>query len=141
MNAFATSLARSRWFALIARIVLTSVFWMAGLFGVFDFGGKVAEMRGVGLRSPELFAVAVTIVQLGGSALVIANRLAWLGAGALGIFLLLTIPIAHPFWTMPEPRRTFVFYVVLDHIALVGGFMVVTALGARDTRPTPSDPG
>lgn len=134
MDKFIISLVRTRWFAFVARIVLTSIFWMAGLFGVFNFEGKVSEMRGVGLEPPELFAVAVTIVQLGGAALIVANRFAWLGAGALGIFLLLTIPIAHPFWTMPEPRSTFVFFVVLEHIALIGGLMVAAALGARDAR-------
>ena len=131
MNELIESLLRTRWFAFAARVVLTFVFWSAGLAGIFDFPMKVAEMRSVGLAMPELFAVAVTIVQLGGSLLIITNKYAWLGAGALSVFLALTIPIAHAFWTMSEPQRTFEFFVVLEHISIIGGLMVAAALCAR----------
>ncbi|UHD45966.1 DoxX family protein [Aureimonas altamirensis] len=127
------ALLRTAWFGILARSVLTFVFWSAGLFGVLDFEGKTAEMAAAGLSPPALFAVAVTFVQLGGSALIIANRLAWLGAGALGVFLALAIPIAHPFWTMEEPQRSFTFYIVMEHVSLIGGLMVVAVLGARKT--------
>lgn len=85
-------------------------------------------MEAVGLDPSVLFAVAVTALQLGASAAIIFNRGAWLGAGALGVFLALTIPIAHPFWNMPEPQRTLEFYVVLEHISLIGGLMVAAVL-------------
>lgn len=116
------------WFNFLARAALTFVFWSAGLAGIFDFPGKVLEMEMVGLESAALFALAVTIIQIGGSALIIFNRFAWLGAGALGVFLTLTIPIAHPFWQMAEPKLTFEFYVVLEHISLIGGLMIAAAL-------------
>lgn len=123
-----TNLLNSSGFRLFARVVLTFVFWSAGLAGIFDFDAKVSEMHMADLAPATLFAVAVTIVQLGGSALIILNRFAWLGAGALGVFLALTIPAAHPFWQMPEPQRTFEFYIVLEHISLIGGLMTAAAL-------------
>lgn len=131
MPSIIANLLESRWFTFVARFTLTFVFWSAGLAGLFDFGMKTAEMRAVGLAPAELFAVAVTIVQLGGSAMIVFNRWAWLGAGALGVFLALTIPIAHPFWTMPEPQATFEFYVVLEHVSLIGGLMVAAILAQR----------
>lgn len=84
---------------LSARVVLTAVFWMAGLFGLFHFKAVVQEMVDAGLPLPRLFALATIATQLAGSALVITNfaGLGWLGAGALAVFLLLTIPIGHPF--------------------------------------------
>ena len=48
--------------------------------------------------SARFQAVAVAAVQIVGSALIIWGRAAWLGAGMLGIFTALTIPIAHA-WT------------------------------------------
>lgn len=129
MNALVESLLSSDAFVLAARVVLTFVFWSAGLMGIFAFKAKVAEIRTVNLPQPELFAVAVTIVQLGGSALIIANIMPWLGAGMLAGFLLMTIPIAHPFWKLPEPQRTFKFFLVLEHLSLIGGLMVAAALG------------
>ena len=122
------ALLGSRWFPLLARITLTFVFWSAGLAGLFDFEGKMAEMRRVGLVPAGAYAIAVTFVQLAGAGLIIANRLPWLGAGALGIFLALTIPIAHPFWNMSEPQRTFEFYIVMEHISLIGGLMVAAVI-------------
>ncbi len=75
------------------------------------------------------------MLQMGGSAAIILNRLAWLGAAALSVFLILTIPIAHAFWSMPEPQSRFEFLVVLEHISLIGGLMVAASLGSRGTAP------
>ncbi|MGE4324104.1 MAG: DoxX family protein [Sphingobium sp.] len=68
------SILSSRMFALVSRIVLTSVLWIAGLAGIFDFPMKVGEMRTYGLEPAEAFAVAVTAVQLGGSPLVVSSE-------------------------------------------------------------------
>jgi transmembrane protein len=75
-------------------------------------------------------AILVIIVQLGGSALVIHGRHAWLGAGALGIFTALTIPIAHAFWTMSGEMAFLEMMFVFEHISVIGGLMVAAALCA-----------
>jgi transmembrane protein len=117
---FATS-----WFGYAARIVLTFMFWGSGLSKLIDFQGGVAEMALFGLQPAVLFNIAVIITQIGGAALIILNRFAWLGAGALAVFTLLTIPIAHNFWAMQEPMKTMEFYVVVEHISVVGAMMLV----------------
>lgn len=125
MNGFVTTLTSTAWFGYVARILLTYMFWASGIAKLVDFQAGVGEMAHFGLNSPVAFAIATIIVQLGGSALIILNRWTWLGAGALGIFTLLTIPIAHNFWTMEEPFKTIEFYVVMEHISIVGALMVV----------------
>lgn len=114
----------------IARVILTLLFWMAGLFGVFNFSLVLKEMEDAGLRFPKTCAVATIICQLVGSALIITNiyGLGWLGAGALGIFTLLSIPLGHPFWKFEEPRKTFEFQVALEHVTLVGGLLMAAIL-------------
>lgn len=121
------------YFLLFARIVLTTLFWSAGIFGLFNFRVIVGEMVTASLPKPELFAVATICVQLVGSALIITNwqELGWLGAGALGVFTLLTIPIGHAFWTYPEPKRTHEFHLVLEHITVVGGLLLAAVLSTR----------
>ena len=47
------------------------------------------------------------------------------GAALLGGFTVLTIPIAHDFWNMKDPQAHTEFYTVLEHIAIVGGLMVM----------------
>jgi len=129
MPSFISTLLGSTPFGVFARVVLTFMFWASGLAKLLDFQGGVAEMQQFALEPAVAFNVATIICQLGGSALVIlGGRLAWLGAGALAVFTILTIPIAHAFWTMEEPFRTMEFHVVMEHITVVGGLMVVAIL-------------
>lgn len=125
MHSFVTTLTSTAWFGYVARILLTYMFWASGIAKLVDFQAALGEMAHFGLNPPVAFAIATIIVQLVGSALIILNRWTWLGAGALGVFTLLTIPIAHNFWTMEEPFKTIEFYVVMEHISIVGALMVV----------------
>lgn len=97
---------------------------MSGLSKLIDFQSGVAEMQHFMLEPAFAFNIATICVQLIASALIILNRWTWLGAGMLIVFTLLTIPIAHNFWTMPEPFRTIEFHVVMEHITVVGGLLV-----------------
>jgi transmembrane protein len=118
-------LTGSTWFGYLARTLLTFAFWASGLSKLIDFNAGVTEMAHFGLEPAVVFNIATIATQLVGSALVILNRWTWLGAGMLGIFTLLTIPLVHHFWTMEEPFRTLEFYVVMEHITVIGGLMVV----------------
>lgn len=114
----------------LARALLTLLFWMAGLFGVFNFSLVLREMEDASLPFPKSCAIAMIICQLVGSALIITNvyGLGWLGAGALGIFTLLSIPLGHPFWKFEEPRKTHEFQIALEHITVVGGLLMAAIL-------------
>ena len=125
MSALIDSITGSRIFGFLARTLFTSMFWLSGIAKLADFNAGVAEMAHFGLEPPVLFNIATAATQLIGSALIIANRWAWLGAGMLAVFTALTIPIAHTFWTMQEPMRTIEFYVVMEHITVIGALMVV----------------
>lgn len=123
------SLLRSRWLYHLGAIVLTYVFWWSGLNKVFDFAGAQAEMRHFGLNPPALFALLTILVQLGGSALIIiGSRLAWLGAGALAIFTLATIPLAHRFWEMEGMVAFLEKALVQEHITVIGGLLMAAVL-------------
>lgn len=130
-----TTLIASRGFGLAARIALTFMFWASGLAKLIDFDTAMAEMAHFGLSPAAPIALAVALTQLVGSALIIANRWTWLGAGMLGVFTALTIPIAHNFWTMDEPMRTFEFYVAMEHLTVIGALMVVAWKSAPERRP------
>lgn len=121
-------------FALAARVILTLMFWLSGIAKLADFPGAVAEMRHYGLEPAAAVAVAVIVVQLLGSALVISGRHVWLGAGMLGVFTLMTIPIAHAFWTMQGEQAFMEMMFAFEHITVIGGLMVVAALGEARRR-------
>jgi len=75
-------------------------------------------------------AVATIAVLLGGSALLLLDRALWLGAGALVVFLLLTILVVHRFWALPEPQAKAAMFWALEHISLVGG-LFAAAIASR----------
>ncbi len=122
------------WFPFVARIVLTLPFWGSGISKAIDFQGAVAEMSQYGLKPPVFIAILVIFTQLGGSLLVFANRRTWSGAGALAIFTLLTIPIAHDFWNLKGDEAKFEFYFAVEHIALVGGLMLAAIMSRSSPR-------
>ena len=129
-------LLTQRWFAVLARIVLTFAFWGSGLSKLIDFQGGMAEMSSVGLEPAMGFNIAVIIVEIGGSLLVILNRWTWLGAGALAVFTVLTIPLVHHFWTMQGEEAMIHFFFATEHVSLIGGLMVVSILSRSQTIAT-----
>ncbi|WP_210497181.1 DoxX family protein [Microvirga antarctica] len=115
----------------VARVVFMFPFWGSGLAKLIDFSGGVAEMAHFGLQPPALFNILTIIVQLGGSALVIANRWTWLGAGALGVFTALTIPIVHAFWRLQGEEGVVAFHTATEHVGMIGALVVVSILSVR----------
>jgi transmembrane protein len=125
--------------ALFARIALTFPFWGSGVAKLVDFDSGVAEMAHFGLHPAILFNIATIAVQLLGSILIIANRLAWLGAGALAVFTGLTVILVHSFWSMTEePFRTIAFHTATEHVGIIGGLVAISILGARRPSATRS---
>ena len=131
------ALLNTRSLAVVARVVLTFPFWGAGLDKLINFSGGVAEMRGFGLEPAVAFNIAVLLTELVGSALVIANRATWLGAGALGVFTALTIPIVHHFWSMSGEASVHAFHTAAEHVGMIGALVVVSILSARSRAAEP----
>jgi transmembrane protein len=116
----------------LARALLTLPFWSSGLSKLILFDSGVAEMARAGLNPPAAFNVATIVVQLLGSALIVVNRAAWLGAGALGLFTALTILLVHRFWAIAEePFRTIALHVSIEHLGMIGGLLAIAILSAR----------
>lgn len=123
----------------LARLGLTSAYWVGGLTKLFDFSGAVAEQVHFGIHPPAFFAVLTILTELLGSALVITGRLLWLGAGALGVFTALATLIAHPFWQMAGQERFLATNAFFEHLGLIAGFVLAARLAAADraARPLP----
>jgi uncharacterized membrane protein YphA (DoxX/SURF4 family) len=121
------------WLSLMARIALTSAFWLSAISKALDFPGAIGEVRGlVGVEPAALIAALVIAVQLGGSLLVIwGGRWTWLGAGALAVFTILATLLAHSWWTKTGIDRVRDFNTFWEHMGLVGGFALAAILAAR----------
>lgn len=129
------ALLRKRGFAVAATALLTLPYWTSGLAKLADLGGALAEAAHFGLHPAALVVATTILIQIGASALLILGRMAWLGAGALGVFTALATIIAHPFWQVADPlarfheRNTF-----LEHAGLIGGLVLAAILAEREIR-------
>lgn len=126
-------LLESRGLLLLARLLLTLMFWSSGLAKLIDFSGGMAEMSHFGLEPAALFNILTITVQLGGSLLIIFNRWTWLGTGALAVFTLLTIPLAHAFWRLEGEAAMMEMHVVVEHLSIVGA-LILAAIFSQRTR-------
>ena len=130
LDAFLDSRAAS----LTGRILLTLPFWSSGLAKLADWSATLGEMSHFGLSPPAAYGAATVACQLIGSALILWGPYAWLGAGALGVFTALTIPIAHNFWALSGQAAQLEMYTAVEHVALIGGLILAAALRRRETR-------
>ncbi|MBB5712302.1 DoxX family protein [Sphingomonas xinjiangensis] len=135
MNTSIEGLLRLGVVSWIARVALTFPFWGSGLTKLIDFPAGMAEMSRFGLEPAAAFNLATISVQLGGSLLIILNRIAWLGAGALSVFTALTILLVHRFWDIPgEPFRTIAFHTATEHVGMIGGLLAIAVLSVQEQK-------
>lgn len=117
---------------LTGRVLLTLPFWTSGIAKLLDLDAAVGEAAHFGLEPVWVTVIATLLVQLGGSAAIIAGRFAWAGAGALGVFTALATLIAHPFWQVADPMVRFhERNIFLEHVGLIGGLVLAAILAHR----------
>ena len=116
---------------LVARVAVTLPFLVGGFSKLFDWQRGEAEMLHVGLHPAWAFNLASLLTQLIGSALVIANRRVWLGAGALGVFTVIATLLAHRFWDLSGDARMMQMNSFFEHWTICAAFILVTVVRIR----------
>jgi len=123
----------------MARLALVLSYVIGGLTKLSNFPGAIAEQEHFGLHPGSVWAVLAIVVELGGSALVIAERLVWLGAGALGVLTAVAMLVANNFWTMEGHERFVAMNSFFEHLGLIAGFVLVALMSSRETTPHSQD--
>jgi transmembrane protein len=116
---------------LTARVCVTLPFLVGGIVKLADWQGGIDEMHALGLEPAWALNLATLVTELGGSALVILDRKTWLGAGALGVFTVLTTFLAHRYWEFTGADRAREFNSFLEHATIAAAFILVTVLSSR----------
>ena len=124
---------RLTWF--LARLALVSAYVLGGIVKATDWPAAVAEQTHFGMSPAAFWAVLTIAVELAGPILILTGRFVWLGAGMLGVFTLLAAFTANAFWTMPTGQERFIATnAFFEHIGLIGGFVLVALVSARERR-------
>lgn len=114
---------------LVARLFLAAVFLFSGVAKAADWSGAVAEFEGVGLPAPGLAVAATIAVQVfAGLAVAIGWRTRMAALGLAGFTTVATL-IGHPFWAFEGAEFTRQLTIALEHLGIVGGFILLAAFG------------
>lgn len=116
--------------ALLGRFFLALMFVLAGYTKIGGFEGIAGYIGAKGLPLPQLVAAGTIVLELvAGLALMAGYRARW-AAGALAVFTVLATVIFHAFWEVPAERQRVEYLLFIKNIAVVGGLLMVVALGA-----------
>ena len=117
-------------FALVGRILLASLFLIAGFGKLTGFAGTVGYIASKGLPVPAVLAVLTMVVELGaGAALLLGYQARW-AALLLAGFTLLASFIFHNFWDAAADQQMVQNLMFLKNISITGGLLMVVAFGA-----------
>jgi uncharacterized membrane protein YphA (DoxX/SURF4 family) len=112
---------------LIARLALLSAYVFGGLTKLLHFSDAVAEQAHFGLRPAALWATFAIIVEIGAPILILCRRWVWLATGALGVLTFIAMIVADKFWAVPASERTMAINGFLEHLGLIGGFILIAS--------------
>jgi uncharacterized membrane protein YphA (DoxX/SURF4 family) len=120
----------------LGRFLLVLFFLIEGATKAMDIGGTANVIASKGLPQPYLLAALSIMVEVGGSLLLIFNRLTVLAALVLAAFCLATGFVFHNFWAEVEAARFMSqFNHFMKYISLAGAFLIVAAMPALDAIP------
>ena len=113
---------------LIARLCLAAVFLYSGVDKLWHWRSSIEEVRSDGLPWPAAFAGATVFTQLVGGCFVATGFLAWLGALLLAGFTAAATVIGHRFWLRRGAELRHELTTSLEHVAIVGGLLLLCLL-------------
>ena len=115
---------------LIGRMLLATVFLVAGIRKLMGIAGATAYMTKLGFPMPEVMVWVAVIVEIGGGlALIVgwqARRVAWL----MILFTAIATLMAHRFWEFDAAQYGAQLNNFLKNAAILGGLLYVATFGA-----------
>lgn len=131
MPTFIEKILAAPFMPLVARVLMTYVFWASGLFHLLQWDANVQVLTANGWGAPVVLNAAIVATNLIGAGLIIQGRYAWLGAAGLMVFVLLTILLVHHFWTMQPPGSIPVMLTAWEHITVIGALFLFLVYDVR----------
>ena len=112
-------------FDLVARILISALFLLNGVFKISNYDGTVGWMEGFGI--PGILIIPAIILEIVGPIFIILGYKAKVAAGLLSLFCIATAVIFHNDFSDQMQLGSF-----LKNIALAGGFLFIFINGTKD---------
>ena len=110
---------------LVARILISALFLLNGVFKISNYDGTVDWMEGFGI--PGILLIPAIILEIAGPILIILGYKAKIAAGLLSLFCIATAVIFHNDFSDQMQLGSF-----LKNIGLAGGFLFIFINGTKD---------
>ena len=110
---------------LAARILISALFLLNGVFKISNYDGTVGWMEGFGV--PGILIIPAIILEIVGPILIILGYKAKIAAALLSLFCIATALIFHNDFSDQMQLGSF-----LKNIALAGGFLFIFINGTKD---------
>ena len=114
----------TKFFDLIARISISILFLLNGIFKINNYEGTIGWMESFGL--PGILIIPAIILEIIGPILIIIGYQTRIAAAALSLFCIATAIIFHNDFSDQMQLTAF-----LKNIALAGGFLFLVVNGAK----------
>jgi putative oxidoreductase len=114
---------------LAARVCLSVVYLWSGVAKLCDRVGGMAEVKALRLPAPSLCLALTILCQIDGGLMVLLGLWTRLGALVLLGFTVVATFIGHPFWRLAGGERVQQRTIALEHLAIVGGFILLVVTG------------
>ena len=109
---------------LVARILISALFLLNGVFKISNYDGTVGWMEGFGI--PGILIIPAIILEIVGPILIILGYKAKIAAGLLSLFCIATALIFHNDFSDQIQLGSF-----LKNVALAGGFLFIFVNGTK----------
>ena len=109
---------------LVARILISALFLLNGVFKISNYDGTIDWMEGFGI--PGILIIPAIILEIAGPVLIVIGYKTKFAAGLLSLFCIATAFIFHNDFADQMQFTSF-----LKNIALAGGFLILFVNGAR----------
>ena len=110
---------------LVARILISALFLLNGVFKISNYDGTVGWMEDFGI--PGILIIPAIILEIVGPVLIILGYKGKIAAGLLTLFCIATAVIFHNDFSDQMQLGSF-----LKNIALAGGFLFIFINGTKD---------
>ena len=110
---------------LVARILISALFLLNGVFKISNYDGTVGWMEGFGI--PGILIIPAIILEIVGPILIILGYKAKIAAGLLSLFCIATAVIFHNDFSDQMQLASF-----MKNVALAGGFLFIFVNGTKD---------
>ncbi|MCG5073252.1 DoxX family protein [Paraburkholderia tagetis] len=117
------------YYLLAGRLFIALMYVLSGFNKLLFFSHGLEEVQAKNLPFPRLALSGTIVVQLVCGVAIMAGWQTAIASVLLAIFTLATAVVFYDFWKQQGAQRTLFFTGFLEHISIIGGFVILIASG------------